>query len=155
MNPLMQVTVVCEILGFNLKALRSLRDREMMARYTRNDVILAPNLREYLSLVLADRGRMFGVADVRKARAELAKAEARAERRRRKSVILSDAEAQKLCRYEAHLERGLYKALHELQRLQAARGGEYVAPPAALDVTLDAGFVSQDARDPADRSPLP
>jgi hypothetical protein len=32
----------------------------------------------------------------------------------------------------------MYQALHELQRLQAARSGEYVTPPAALDVTLDA-----------------
>ena len=43
----------------------------------------------------------------------------------------------KLCRYEAHIERGLYKALHELQRLQAARRGQPVtAPPLALDVDV-------------------
>ena len=29
----------------------------------------------------------------------------------------------KLSRYEAHIERGLYRALHELQRLQTARAG--------------------------------
>ena len=49
-----------------------------------------------------------------------------------------EAETFKLSRYEATIERSLYKALHELQRLQAARradGG--VPPPAAihLDVT--------------------
>lgn len=43
----------------------------------------------------------------------------------------------KFCRYEAHMERGLYRALHELQRLQAARKGEPVSAPAALDVTLN------------------
>ena len=43
----------------------------------------------------------------------------------------------KLSRYEAAIERSLYKALHELQRLQAARraGGD-VLPPAAVDVDV-------------------
>ena len=43
----------------------------------------------------------------------------------------------KLSRYETAIERGLYKALHELQRLQAARattGG--VPPPVAVDVDV-------------------
>ena len=43
----------------------------------------------------------------------------------------------KLSRYEATIERGLYKALHELQRLQAARrAGGNVPPPAAIDVDV-------------------
>jgi len=43
----------------------------------------------------------------------------------------------KLSRYEAHLERSMYRALHELQRLQVARHNNVdVAPPAALDVTV-------------------
>ncbi len=42
----------------------------------------------------------------------------------------------KLCRYEAHIERGLYKALHELQRLQAARTGLPVLAPVAVDVDV-------------------
>jgi hypothetical protein len=53
--------------------------------------------------------------------------------------ILPDGETlQKVSRYEAHLARQLYQALHELQRLQAARAGLPVPPPAALDVTVDA-----------------
>lgn len=44
----------------------------------------------------------------------------------------------KLSRYEAGLERGLYRALHELQRLQAARKGG-VATSLAVDLTIDAG----------------
>ena len=44
-----------------------------------------------------------------------------------------------LARYETSLDRALYAALHELQRLQAARAGEPVRPPAALDVTVTAG----------------
>jgi hypothetical protein len=43
----------------------------------------------------------------------------------------------KLSRYEIAIERGLYKALHELQRLQAARGSVGgVSPPLALDVDV-------------------
>ena len=43
----------------------------------------------------------------------------------------------KLSRYEAAIERSLYKALHELQRLQAARRADGdVPPPAAIDVDV-------------------
>ena len=43
----------------------------------------------------------------------------------------------KLSRYETTLERSLFKALHELQRLQAARGaGGNVSPPVAVDVDV-------------------
>ena len=46
----------------------------------------------------------------------------------------------KLSRYEAALERSLYKALHELQRLQAARRAPGdVPPPVALDVQISGG----------------
>jgi hypothetical protein len=39
-------------------------------------------------------------------------------------------------RYESNLERSFFKTLHEIQRLQAARSGAVVPPPAALDVDL-------------------
>ena len=42
----------------------------------------------------------------------------------------------KLSRYERSLERGMYRALHELQRLQASRSGQNVPPPAVLDVDV-------------------
>jgi hypothetical protein len=43
----------------------------------------------------------------------------------------------KLSRYEAAIERSLYKALHELQRLQAARRDDGSAPPpVAIDVDV-------------------
>jgi hypothetical protein len=46
----------------------------------------------------------------------------------------------KLSRYEATLERSLYKALHELQRLQAARRAHGdVPPPVAVDVQISSG----------------
>ena len=43
----------------------------------------------------------------------------------------------KLSRYETTIKRGLYRALHELQRLQAARGaGSGAPPPVAVDVDV-------------------
>ena len=44
-----------------------------------------------------------------------------------------------LSRYESALERGLFKALHELQRLQAARQGDAVSLPEVVDVDVDVG----------------
>ena len=41
-----------------------------------------------------------------------------------------------LSRYESTHERGLFKALHELQRLQAARQGEAVPLPEAVDIEV-------------------
>jgi hypothetical protein len=43
----------------------------------------------------------------------------------------------KFARYETSIEKGIYKALHELQRLQAARQGEKVPPPIAIDVDIN------------------
>ncbi|MCH8843761.1 MAG: hypothetical protein IID61_12425 [SAR324 cluster bacterium] len=44
-----------------------------------------------------------------------------------------------LTRYETAIERGVTNALHELQRLQAARKGELVPLPLAVDVNLSGG----------------
>lgn len=47
----------------------------------------------------------------------------------------------KLSRYETAIERGLYRALHELQRQQAARRAQSdVAPPVAVDVDVSGLF---------------
>lgn len=40
-----------------------------------------------------------------------------------------------LSRYESSLERSFYKALHELQHLQAARTGHPVLTPISIDIT--------------------
>ncbi|MDP3726984.1 MAG: hypothetical protein Q8Q96_01555, partial [bacterium] len=42
----------------------------------------------------------------------------------------------KLIRYEASIERGIYKALHELQRFQATRSGEKIPAPIAIDIDV-------------------
>ena len=49
----------------------------------------------------------------------------------------------KLSRYETNIERGLYKALHELERRQAARLGGNVPAPLAVDVD-DSGIPEGD-----------
>jgi len=41
-----------------------------------------------------------------------------------------------IVRYEIAIERSIYKALHELQRLRAARQGEKVPVPLAIDVDV-------------------
>jgi hypothetical protein len=56
-------------------------------------------------------------------------------------AFIRDANGQnafsKLSRYETTIERGLYKALHELQRLQAARtAAGSVPPPVAVDLDV-------------------
>ncbi len=43
----------------------------------------------------------------------------------------------KLSRYEAAIERSLYRALHELQRVQAARQDGHAPASIAVDVTVD------------------
>jgi hypothetical protein len=54
----------------------------------------------------------------------------------RVSLVPETRTLDRLLRYEAALERSLFRALHELHRLQAARAGVSVPPPAALDVDL-------------------
>ena len=50
----------------------------------------------------------------------------------------------KLSRYEAGIERAFYRALHELQRLQASRAGVPVPLPVAVDIDVTQ---ATDARD--------
>ncbi len=59
-------------------------------------------------------------------------------------AFLRDAEGanalSKVSRYEATISRAVYRALHELQRLQAAREGGKVLAPVAVDVNVDVGL---------------
>jgi hypothetical protein len=56
----------------------------------------------------------------------------------RARLLPEEKTLEKVGRYEAHLSRGLYKALHELEALQLRRGGG-VAPLTRLDVDGLAG----------------
>ena len=55
------------------------------------------------------------------------------ERMSRERLLPDEKILDKVARYEAHLSRGLFKALHELEALQARRTGGS-APLARLDV---------------------
>ena len=55
-----------------------------------------------------------------------------------KTIGLRDS-ADRFFRYETMLERGIYKALHELERLQAKRNGEKVPLPITLDIDVSGG----------------
>ncbi len=64
----------------------------------------------------------------------------------RKSVkkMLSNDSIETILRYETTIERSIFRALHELERLQAKRSGEDVSLPAVVDVNVETGqrFVS-------------
>jgi hypothetical protein len=47
-----------------------------------------------------------------------------------------------LARYEQQIRRELQRTLHELERTQARRRGDEVAPPAAVDVTVNGGLLA-------------
>ena len=57
-------------------------------------------------------------------------------RKKIRSMILNSG-VETVIRYETTIERGIYKALHELQRLQATRMGIKSPLPLAVDITID------------------
>jgi hypothetical protein len=94
------------------------------------------------------------------------KVEQQVERQRVRRLLPDGPTLDKVMRYEAHLSRQMLQALHTLERLQAARAGEPVPPPAAVDVTVstpsfpvldDSTVVADRVRSavPADRGGLP
>ncbi len=52
------------------------------------------------------------------------------------SSIPAGFELDRLLKYEGSIEKQFYKALHELQRLQAARNHQPVPPPVAIDIDV-------------------
>ncbi len=71
--------------------------------------------------------------DVISAKQAVERVEKDLERMSRERLLPDEKTLEKVARYEAHLSRGLYKALHELEALQARRTGG-AAPLARLDV---------------------
>jgi hypothetical protein len=71
---------------------------------------------------------------VSEAQEELDRAEGFYDRRRRERLLPNEFVLQKVARYEAHLNRQLLSALHELEALQSRRRGE-PSPLARLDVS--------------------
>ena len=52
--------------------------------------------------------------------------------------MMVNEDIEKLLRYETTIERSIYKALHELQRIKSARAGEKPPAPLAVDVDISA-----------------
>lgn len=63
---------------------------------------------------------------------ELEKAQ---EKRKKVRDMVANNNTEQILRYETTIERSIYRALHELQRLQASRLGE--KPPAPISVDVD------------------
>jgi hypothetical protein len=68
-----------------------------------------------------------------RARLEAEKVERDLRNMSRERLLPDDRTLEKIGRYEGHLSRGLYKALHELEALQVRRSGDS-APLARLDI---------------------
>jgi hypothetical protein len=64
---------------------------------------------------------------------------ARRDGKRQQALLPKQPALDSILRYEAHLNRQLLQSLHTLERLQAARAGQPVPLPAALDVTVSTG----------------
>ena len=69
------------------------------------------------------------------------------EQDKRKNIrnTLSNESTDTILRYETTIERSLFRALHELERLQAKRNGKDTGIPSTIDINVDGpeGFVSQ------------
>lgn len=58
--------------------------------------------------------------------------------------MLDNESIENILRYETTIERSMYKALHELERLQARRNGRDTPIPAVVDVNFDSSFRKND-----------
>jgi hypothetical protein len=68
-------------------------------------------------------------------------------RKKSRSILPGIEVENRILRYENHLSRQLYQALHELERIRASRDGQIVPVPLAVDVGVS---VSDDAADAQD-----
>jgi hypothetical protein len=69
--------------------------------------------------------------------------EAQQERQNIKNM-LSNESIETILRYETTIERSIFRALHELERVQAKRNGKDIPPPAVVDVNVDSSFRKND-----------
>ena len=76
--------------------------------------------------------------DVISAKSAAEEVEEQLQNMRRERLLPDDRTLEKISRYEAHLSRLMFKALHELEALQVRRSGG-AAPLARLDVDGLAG----------------
>lgn len=74
--------------------------------------------------------------EVKKLEAKLQEAKEDLERWRKTHLLPDEGTLDKVSRYESTLERSLFRTLHELERIQAARSGEHVPLLAVADVSV-------------------
>jgi hypothetical protein len=77
--------------------------------------------------------------DARSAKMSAARTEAELDAMRRRRILPGEETLQKVARYEAHISRQLYQALHELESLQKRRTTGEGAPLARLEVNGGSG----------------
>ena len=73
---------------------------------------------------------------VQETETRLKAAEAELERWRRTHLLPDEGTLDKVSKYESTLERSLFRTLHELERIQAARAGEAVPLPAVAEISV-------------------
>lgn len=88
-------------------------------------------------LELLDGVRRRAKLDVTEAKQRLADLEAAIAAKRGRGLMLPQDMPDRVVRYEAHLERSLFRTLHELDRRRAARAGG--PPPLAVDLDVTVG----------------
>ena len=86
---------------------------------------------QVLDMMAASRGDK-----VKELEAKLQEAKVDLERWRKTHLLPDEETLDKVARYESSLERSLFRTLHELERIQAARSGEHVPLPAVADVAV-------------------
>lgn len=64
--------------------------------------------------------------------------------RKRIRNMVSNDNIDNILRYETTIERSIFRALHELERLQAKRSGKDIPVPSVVDVNLDSSFRKND-----------
>ena len=99
--------------------------REILGRVAKKAGLSQGELVESLTAHLKD--------DLQEAKETLEKAARDLETWRKTHLLPDEGTLDKVGRYETTLERSLYRTIHELQRLQAARAGEHVPLPAVVD----------------------
>lgn len=58
--------------------------------------------------------------------------------------MVSNNNTENILRYETTIERSLFRALHELERIQAKRNGKDTPVPSMVDISLDSSFGKND-----------
>jgi len=84
---------------------------------------------------LLERLRTVTVVDLNKAAEKASRIEEQLVEKRRARILPNTEDLAKIGRYEAHLSRELYRALHELEALQTRRAGG-ATPLGRLDVQI-------------------